>query len=63
MGRYGFPLLASGPREAGSSVHRCRCCGQIVRPGQRIADLPDGGVIHVSACAAQWGAKVPAVTR
>ena len=46
---YGLPLLASNARTA-NGTGRCAVCGQLIRRGDRIADLKDGSPVHV-ACA------------
>lgn len=63
----GLPLLqlvADGVRIAQADVGTCAGCGLTVRPGQRIADLPDGrGIVHVARCAATAATAATAAAR
>ena len=45
-------LLAANARTA-DAPQRCAGCDHAILPGQRLADLPGGGVVHVAGCAAR----------
>jgi hypothetical protein len=47
--------LATGARTAHGNPGPCRVCGHAIMPGERIADLPGGALVHVAGCAAKGG--------
>ena len=44
-------LAATGARTSRHDLGPCPVCGQPLRAGQRVADLPDGRPVHVAGCA------------
>jgi hypothetical protein len=52
-GNEWLPLIAENARHLAKDGGQCEACGKLLGRGRRVADLPDGGLIHVS-CTAAW---------
>jgi hypothetical protein len=47
------PAVATGARTAHGHLGPCAVCQQALLAGDRVADLPGGGSVHVAGCVAK----------
>jgi hypothetical protein len=52
-----LPVVATSARNLGQYAGTCPVCGYGLYPAERVADLPDGSVVHVAGCAARAGSR------